>query len=105
GQQQPWFGAYFESLPVAGIDGTLEDRMKNSIAVGRLRAKTGSVEHVRTRSGYAELPGGRRLVFSFLSNNMGSKSHEATDARDALRIATIEEFGAQGAACCMNAQS
>jgi D-alanyl-D-alanine carboxypeptidase/D-alanyl-D-alanine-endopeptidase (penicillin-binding protein 4) len=103
-QKQPWFGAYFESLPVAGIDGTLEDRMKNSIAVGRLHAKTGSVEHVRTRSGYADLPSGRRLAFSFLSNNMGSKSHEATDALDALSIAMIEEFDATGSACCVKAQ-
>jgi len=103
-QKQPWFRAYFESLPVAGIDGTLEDRMKNSIAVGRLHAKTGSVEHVRTRSGYADLPSGRRLVFSFLSNNMGSKSHEATDALDALSIAMIEEFDATGPACCLKAQ-
>jgi serine-type D-Ala-D-Ala carboxypeptidase/endopeptidase (penicillin-binding protein 4) len=103
-QKQPWFGAYFGSLPVAGIDGTLEDRMKNSIAVGRLHAKTGSVEHVRTRSGYAVLPSGRRLVFSFLSNNMGSKSHEATDALDALSIAMIEEFDATGSACCVKAQ-
>src|SRR5437660_613285 len=103
-QKQPWFGAYFESLPVAGIDGTLEDRMKNSIAVGRLHAKTGSVEHVRTRSGYADLPSGRRLVFSFLSNNMGSKSHEATDALDALSITMIEEFDATGSACCVKAQ-
>jgi len=103
-QKQPWFGAYFGSLPVAGIDGTLEDRMKNSIAVGRLHAKTGSVEHVRTRSGYADLPSGRRLVFSFLSNNMGSKSHEATDALDALSIAMIEEFDATGSACCVKAQ-
>jgi D-alanyl-D-alanine carboxypeptidase/D-alanyl-D-alanine-endopeptidase (penicillin-binding protein 4) len=103
-QKQPWFGAYFESLPVAGVDGTLEDRMKNSIAVGRLHAKTGSVEHVRTRSGYADLPSGRRLVFSFLSNNMGSKSHEATDALDALSIAMIEEFDAAGSACCVKAQ-
>src|SRR4029077_9034355 len=103
-QKQPWFGAYFESLPVAGIDGTLEDRMKNSIAVGRLHAKTGSVEHVRTRSGYADLPSGRRLGFSFLSNNMGSKSHEATDALDALSIAMIEEFDATSSACCVKAQ-
>jgi len=103
-QKQPWFRAYFESLPVAGIDGTLEDRMKNSIAVGRLHAKTGSVEHVRPRSGYADLPSGRRLVFSFLSNNMGSKSHEATDALDALSIAMIEEFDATGPACCLKAQ-
>ena len=103
-QKQPWFGDYFASLPVAGVDGTLEDRMKNSIAVGRLHAKTGSVEHVRTRSGYADLPSGRRVVFSFMSNNMGSKGHEATDALDALSIAMIEEFDAQGSACCKKVQ-
>jgi D-alanyl-D-alanine carboxypeptidase/D-alanyl-D-alanine-endopeptidase (penicillin-binding protein 4) len=99
-QRQPWFADYYDSLPVAGVDGTLEDRMRNSIATGRLRAKTGSVEHVRTRSGYAELPSGKRLVFSFMSNNMGSRSHEATDALDALSIAMMEEFDAQGSACC-----
>jgi D-alanyl-D-alanine carboxypeptidase/D-alanyl-D-alanine-endopeptidase (penicillin-binding protein 4) len=103
-QKQPWFGDYYSSLPVAGIDGTLEDRMKNSIAAGRLHAKTGSVEHVRTRSGYADLPSGRRVVFSFMSNNMGSKGHEATDALDALSIAMIEEFDAQGSACCKKVQ-
>ena len=103
-QKQPWFDAYFDSLPVAGVDGTLEDRMKNSIAVGRLHAKSGSIEHVRTRSGYADLPSGKRLVFSFLSNNMGSKSHEATDALDALSLAMMEEFDAAGAACCVKAQ-
>ena len=103
-QKQPWFGDYFASLPVAGVDGTLEDRMKNSIAVGRLHAKTGSVEHVRTRSGYADLPSGKRVAFSFMSNNMGSKGHEATDALDALSIAMIEEFDAQGSACCKKAQ-
>jgi D-alanyl-D-alanine carboxypeptidase/D-alanyl-D-alanine-endopeptidase (penicillin-binding protein 4) len=103
-QKQPWFDAYFASLPVAGIDGTLEDRMKNSIADGRLHAKSGSVEHVRTRSGYADLPTGKRLVFSFLSNNMGAKGHEASDALDALSIAMMEEFDAAGAACCVKAQ-
>ncbi len=103
-QKQPWFEAYFASLPVAGIDGTLEDRMKNSIADGKLHAKSGSVEHVRTRSGYADLPSGKRLVFSFMSNNMGSKGHEATDALDALSIAMMEEFDAAGAACCVKAQ-
>lgn len=103
-QKQPWFADFFASLPVAGVDGTLEDRMKNSIATGRLRAKTGSVEHVRTRSGYAELPSGRRIIFSFMSNNMGSKGHEATDALDALSIAMMEEFDAQGSACCKKAQ-
>ena len=91
-QGQPWFTQYYASLPIAGVDGTLEDRMKNTIAAGRVHAKTGSVEHVRTRSGYAETPAGRRLLFSFLGNNQGGKNHEATDALDALTVAMIEEF-------------
>jgi serine-type D-Ala-D-Ala carboxypeptidase/endopeptidase (penicillin-binding protein 4) len=91
-QKQPWFGMYYASLPVAGQDGTLEDRMKNTPAAGRIHAKTGSVEHVRTLSGFAETPGGRRLIFSFLSNNQGGKSHEAADALTGLCVAMLEEF-------------
>jgi D-alanyl-D-alanine carboxypeptidase/D-alanyl-D-alanine-endopeptidase (penicillin-binding protein 4) len=91
-QTQPWFESYYASLPVAGIDGTLEERMKNTPAAGRVHAKTGSVEHVRTMSGVADTPGGRRLVFSFLSNNQGGKNHETTDALGGLCVAMIEEF-------------
>ena len=91
-QKQSWFGPYYASLPVAGVDGTLEDRMKNTPAAGRIHAKTGSVEHVRTLSGFAETPGGRRLIFSFLSNNQGGKSHEAADALTGLCVAMLEEF-------------
>jgi serine-type D-Ala-D-Ala carboxypeptidase/endopeptidase (penicillin-binding protein 4) len=91
-QTQAWFTPYFASLPVAGIDGTLETVMKNTPSVGRIHAKTGSVEHVRTRSGFADTAGGRRLIFSFLSNNQGGTNHEASDALDGLCLAMIEEF-------------
>ena len=91
-QKQSWFGPYYASLPVAGMDGTLEDRMKNTPAAGRIHAKTGSVEHVRTLSGFAETPSGQRLIFSFLSNNQGGKSREAADALTGLSVAMIEEF-------------
>ncbi|HEX7698115.1 MAG TPA: D-alanyl-D-alanine carboxypeptidase/D-alanyl-D-alanine-endopeptidase [Candidatus Acidoferrum sp.] len=91
-QKQAWFGLYYASLPVAGVDGTLEDRMKNTLATGRIHAKTGSVEHVRTLSGFAETPDGRQVIFSFLSNNQGGKSHEAADALTGLCVAMIEEF-------------
>jgi D-alanyl-D-alanine carboxypeptidase/D-alanyl-D-alanine-endopeptidase (penicillin-binding protein 4) len=100
--KQSWFGAYYDSLPVAGVDGTLGDRMKNSAGATRIHAKSGSLQHVRTRSGYAELPNGRRLIFSFMSNNMGSKGHEATEALDALSAAMVEEFGAETSGCCRN---
>src|SRR5271163_2499845 len=91
-QGQTWFAPYYASLPVAGIDGSLQDRMKGTVAAGRIHAKTGSVEHVRTLSGFAETPSGRRLIFSFLSNNQGGKNHEAADALNALCVAMIEEF-------------
>ena len=91
-QQQTWFAPYFASLPVAGEDGSLQDRMKGTVAAGRVHAKTGSVEHVRTLSGFADTPGGRRLIFSFLSNNQGGKNHEAVDALNALCVAMLEEF-------------
>ena len=39
-QKQSWFGFYYASLPVAGVDGTLEDRMKNTLAAGQIHAKT-----------------------------------------------------------------
>jgi D-alanyl-D-alanine carboxypeptidase/D-alanyl-D-alanine-endopeptidase (penicillin-binding protein 4) len=96
-QRQTWFAPYYASLPVAGIDGSLQDRMKGTVAAGRIHAKTGSVEHVRTLSGFAETPGGRRLIFSFLSNNQGGKNHEAADALNGLCVAMIEEFD-EGAA-------
>jgi len=91
-QKQPWFSDYYASLPVAGVDGTLNERMKLEGIAGRIHAKTGSVAHVRTLSGYAETAGGRRLVFSFLSNNESVKGREVHDAIDGLCVAMIEEF-------------
>jgi D-alanyl-D-alanine carboxypeptidase/D-alanyl-D-alanine-endopeptidase (penicillin-binding protein 4) len=91
-QKQSWFAPYYASLPVAGVDGTLEDRMKNTPAAGRIHAKTGSVEHVRTLSGFAETPDGRKLIFSFLSNNQAGKNHETADALTGLCVAMLEEF-------------
>src|SRR5436305_6102834 len=91
-QKQPWFETYYNSLPVAGVDGTLEDRMKNTPAAGHIHAKTGSVEHVRTLSGFGDTLSGRRLIFSFLSNNQAGKNHEAADALTGLSVAMLEEF-------------
>lgn len=91
-QKQKWFAEYYASLPVAGVDGTLKERMKDSEITGRIHAKTGSVSHVRTLSGFAETVSGRRLVFSFMSNNEQVKNHEVHDALDGLCQAMIEEF-------------
>ncbi|HTZ47909.1 MAG TPA: D-alanyl-D-alanine carboxypeptidase/D-alanyl-D-alanine-endopeptidase [Verrucomicrobiae bacterium] len=91
-QKQVWFADYYASLPIAGVDGTLNGRMKDPSITGRIHAKTGTVEHVRTLSGFAETLGGRKLIFSFMSNNEDVKNHEVHDAMDALCAAMISEF-------------
>lgn len=91
-QKQPWFNPYYLSLPVAGIDGTLTEQMKTAGMTGKIHAKTGSVSHVRALSGYADTTNGRRLIFSFLSNNNGASGHDIHEAIDGLCLAMVEEF-------------
>jgi serine-type D-Ala-D-Ala carboxypeptidase/endopeptidase (penicillin-binding protein 4) len=90
--KQKWFADYYASLPIAGLDGTLNERMKEANIAGKVHAKTGTVAHVRTLSGFAETTGGRKLVFSFMSNNEQVKSHEVQETLDGLCQAMIEEF-------------
>jgi D-alanyl-D-alanine carboxypeptidase/D-alanyl-D-alanine-endopeptidase (penicillin-binding protein 4) len=92
--KQPWAEAFRASLPAAGEDGTLEDRMKNTVAVGRVWAKTGSLEHVNALSGYATSMHGEKLVFSIFGNNHALKNKEATAVVDTLAVAMVEELGA-----------
>jgi len=91
--QQPWAAAFRSTLPVAGEDGTLSDRMKDTPAAGRIWAKTGSLEHVRSLSGYATTAHGARLVFSMFGNNHNLNGKAATDVLDAICTAMIEEIG------------
>jgi D-alanyl-D-alanine carboxypeptidase/D-alanyl-D-alanine-endopeptidase (penicillin-binding protein 4) len=56
--------AWVRSLPLAGVDGTLEDRMRREPAYRTVRAKTGTTSTASSLSGYA----GSRFVFSILQN-------------------------------------
>jgi D-alanyl-D-alanine carboxypeptidase/D-alanyl-D-alanine-endopeptidase (penicillin-binding protein 4) len=92
---QPWGEAYRLTLPIAGDDGTLEDRMKNTAAAGRIRAKTGTLDNVNSLSGYAETVHGQKLVFSIYGNLHNLRGRRATNIADAICVAMVEELGAK----------
>jgi len=58
----------YNSLPIAGVDGTLANRMKGTPAQGNLRAKTGTMTGVSALSGYVNTSDGRIAVFSMIFN-------------------------------------
>jgi D-alanyl-D-alanine carboxypeptidase/D-alanyl-D-alanine-endopeptidase (penicillin-binding protein 4) len=76
------FATFSGALPVAGVDGTLERRMRGTPAAGNVRAKTGSMERVRGLSGYVTTAGGRELVFSMLINGYTAPMREIDAAFD-----------------------
>jgi serine-type D-Ala-D-Ala carboxypeptidase/endopeptidase (penicillin-binding protein 4) len=63
------FQVFYGALPVAGIDGTLANRMKGTNAEANARAKTGFVAQARSLSGYVTSADGRFLIYSLLCNN------------------------------------
>src|SRR5206468_4839774 len=65
---------FMASLPIAGRDGTLNNRMKGTAAEGVVRAKTGSMSNVRALSGYASTTAGEPLAFSIIANNFEAPS-------------------------------
>jgi D-alanyl-D-alanine carboxypeptidase/D-alanyl-D-alanine-endopeptidase (penicillin-binding protein 4) len=78
-----WADAFRDSLPIAGIDGTLQNRMKGTAAATNVRAKTGSLSYVYTLSGYVTTAAGERLAFSVMLNNYYN-SDRAISPRDDL---------------------
>src|SRR4026209_2369534 len=60
-----------DALPIAGIDGTLRNRMKGTVAEGNLRAKTGSLSSAASLGGYVTTAAGEKLAFAIIVNNYG----------------------------------
>jgi len=89
-RQRDDFDAYYDSLAVAGEDGTLEDRMRGTAADGNAHAKTGTLNISVCLSGYVESANDHLVAFSILMNggSMGTSDWGvATTAQDKIVVA------------------
>ena len=90
--RSPHFEPFRQSLPIAGVDGTLINRMRNTAAHRRVTAKTGSLTSVSALSGYATARNGNILAFSIMIQNFVERTaNVAVNYVDRICVA-ISEF-------------
>jgi D-alanyl-D-alanine carboxypeptidase/D-alanyl-D-alanine-endopeptidase (penicillin-binding protein 4) len=82
---------FMTALPIAGVDGSLSTRMRDTPAAGNVRAKTGTMSNIRSLAGYATTRDGERLAFVAMVNNFEGTGAAANQALDAIAI-TLASF-------------
>ena len=89
-RHSPNFPLFFDALPIAGVDGTIRTRMRDTPAQGNLHAKTGTLSMVRSLSGYVRTADGRLLEFSMLCNNWTTPQAAVDRVQDAIGAALAQ---------------
>jgi D-alanyl-D-alanine carboxypeptidase/D-alanyl-D-alanine-endopeptidase (penicillin-binding protein 4) len=77
---------FMTALPIAGVDGSLVSRMRETAAAGNVRAKTGTMSNIRSLAGYATTRDGERLAFVAMVNNFEGTGAAANQALDAIAV-------------------
>lgn len=78
--------SFRDSLAIAGVDGTLANRFKNTLAVGTLRGKTGNLSGVVALAGYLKPKDYDELAFSITINNSNQSGKELREYVDAIAL-------------------
>jgi len=84
---------FYEALPVAGVDGTLQQRMRNTAAQSNLRAKTGTLNRDSSLSGLVRTAAGEHLIFSIMLNRYISEGGAGAAEIDAVALMLAEFAG------------
>ncbi|MGC4377155.1 D-alanyl-D-alanine carboxypeptidase/D-alanyl-D-alanine-endopeptidase [Fictibacillus sp. Mic-4] len=84
-KKQSYWPFVEKSLPIAGVDGTLKNRMKKTEAENNLQAKTGSMSGVNNMVGFVKAKNGDQIAFAILMNGI-YKSKYAIDFQDKVGV-------------------
>jgi serine-type D-Ala-D-Ala carboxypeptidase/endopeptidase (penicillin-binding protein 4) len=82
--RRPEREVWLATLPIGGVDGSLEHRLKGLAGAERVHAKTGSISHVNSLAGYIETRNHRWLAFSMVVNATTSRGGDVRDFLDKL---------------------
>lgn len=85
--QLPEAAIYRASLPVAGVSGTLQSRFRETLAQGRVQAKTGTLSGISALSGYLNPPNYPPLVFSIIVNHSNQPASTLRQTIDEIALA------------------
>lgn len=83
-RNNPNYRVFYDSLPIGGVDGTLENRFEGSNAAGHVFAKTGYVGRVRALSGAVEALNGHEYLFSILVNHYPMPTSVVNNMQDQI---------------------
>ena len=92
----PHASAFRESLTVAGVDGTLKRRLRDTAAANNARGKTGTLSYVNALSGYVTTKRGQLLLFSLVGNNYTGAGRDVTAVLDGICVMLAEFDGEPG---------
>ncbi len=77
---------FFNSLPIAGVDGTLRNSFKGTPLEKNVRAKTGSMARVRSIAGTMKTKSGKTILFAVLINNFDLTSAETSKLLESILL-------------------
>jgi serine-type D-Ala-D-Ala carboxypeptidase/endopeptidase (penicillin-binding protein 4) len=86
----PYFPVFYSSLPLSGISGTLSRYMRGTPAQGMIRAKTGTVNGVKSFAGYVNTLSGKQLIFAIIVNNFTCRTKEVKKKLENVMIKMAE---------------
>jgi D-alanyl-D-alanine carboxypeptidase/D-alanyl-D-alanine-endopeptidase (penicillin-binding protein 4) len=91
-QERSDFSTYKKSMSLAGIDGSLQHRFKNTSLYKKIYGKTGFVSGVRALSGYMDAASGKTLIFSIVTNNHTEKTSYIDSIHESILLQIHEKY-------------
>jgi D-alanyl-D-alanine carboxypeptidase/D-alanyl-D-alanine-endopeptidase (penicillin-binding protein 4) len=90
----PYSYVFYNSLPLSGISGTLRRYTCGTPAEGMIRAKTGTVNGVKSFAGYVNTLSGKKLIFAIIVNNFTCREKVLKKKLEKVMVKMAEYKGA-----------